>query len=237
MDVRIDPEASSATVGGAEVSILELHLGGVPRGAVVVLAGPQGLDEMGAVDMMNRLAQHGYESVLALPASDPDDDTVLAIVQHLTRLAATRGWTREQTAVIGYGHGSRAALLIATRVTFGAVVSIPRAGQELVHMARSALLLSPWLGLIGLGPHDELSGELAVCREQLRDGALEHADLVGYRGVEHCLRDATDALTHAAAFDSWQRTAEWLNLHVAPRPTPLALAWLERQQAAQSVHG
>lgn len=233
-DVRIEPEVSTATVDGALVRVLSLPLGGVPRGGLVIIAGPGGLDDMSAVDTMNSLAQHGYESVLADP-QDPamGDDTGQQVVHHLLDRMAARGWTHEQTGVIGYGKGARAALVAGSESTFGAAISVPRDPRQLVAPERITDLRTPWLGLVGLGPRGEPAEDLAVFRDEVRNAASEHTCLVGYPGVAHCLRDSIDALVHQAVFDAGQRTAEWLNIHVAPRPTPLAKAWRDRQDSLQ----
>lgn len=226
-DVRIDPEVSTTTVASAPARILSLLLGGVPRGAAAVVVGADGPDELGAVETMNALAQHGYESVLALGVTAEQGADAVA---HLVARLAERGWEDEQIAVIGYGQPARAALEAAADRAYGAAVSVPRDPRQLLDPEPVTAVSTAWLGMVGTGDRRELSGELASYGEDLRTGAAEHTRLVGYPGTEHCLRDSTDPLEHAASFDSWQRTAEWLDIHVAPRPTPFALAWRARQQ-------
>lgn len=234
MDVRIQPEVTTASIGGVEVRVSALLLGGVPRGAVVVISGPDGLDAMTAVDTMNSLAQHGYESVLAeLPDEALSDDLAREVVHHLVDRMGERGWTHEQTGVVGYGRGARAALVAGSETTFGAAISIPRDPRQLLAPERITDLRTPWLGLVGLGPRREPADDLAVYRDEVRIASSEHTSIVGYPGVTHCLRDSTDELEHQAVFDTWQRTAEWLNTHVVPRPTPLAKAWRDRQVSLQ----
>lgn len=231
-DVRIDPEVLTATIEGAPVRVLSLLLGGVPRGATAVIAGPDGLDEIAAVETMNALAQHGYESVLTF---DMTEGGGAAVVDHLVALLADRGWEEEQIAVVGYGQGARAALEAAARRTFGAAVSLPREPRQLLVPEPVTALHTAWLGMVGLGEGRTLPSELTAYRDDLGAQSVEHTRLVGYPGTEHCLRDSTDPLEHAASFDAWQRTAEWLNTHVVPRPTPLAKAWRERQTSLQST--
>lgn len=226
-DVRIDPESTTAHVDGSTVTVLSVLLGGVPRGGVAVVAGPDGLDDIAAVDVMNALAQHGYESYLAGGVADPTQATVA----HLTERLAARGWEDEQIGLIGYGSGARVVLEATATRAYGAAVSIPRGAEQLLLPDRVTDVRSPWLGLVGLGAERELVPGLADYRDELRRRAPEHTRIVGFPGADHCLRDSTDARVHAAAFDSWQRTAEWLNIHVAPRPTPLALAWRERRRS------
>lgn len=230
MDVRIDPEVSTATVAGAQVEVSALHLGGTPRGAVAVLAGPDGLDAVTAVDTMNHLAQHGYESVLAVA---PDEGSGAALVDHLVGLLAERDWEDEQIGLLGYGLGARTVLEAAAARTYGAAVSVPRDSRSLLRPQPVPAVHTPWLGMVGLGGQTTLGVDLAAYRDALALASSQYTRLVGYPGAESCLRDSTIALEHAAAFDAWQRTAEWLNIHVAPRPTPLARAWQERQRSLQ----
>ncbi|MDP9823718.1 dienelactone hydrolase family protein [Nocardioides massiliensis] len=229
VDVRIDPEVTTETVGGVEVRISALLLGGIPRGAAVVLAGPGGMRPVEAVDTMNALAQHGYESVMAEPAADACGDALgTELVARLVERVAARDWTLEQTGLIGYGEGARLAMLAAARTTFGAAVSVPRERADIL-APEAVALRTPWLGMTGLGPGRHASAELVAHERRLSDASTQHVSLVGYPGVEHCLQDSVDGLAHQAVFDSWQRTVEWLNIHVAPRPTPLIQAWDERE--------
>lgn len=229
-DVRIDPEVSTATIQGVPIRVLSLLLGGVPRGAAAVVAGPDGLDEIAAVETMNSLAQHGYESVLT---SDMTEDGGAAVVDHLVTILADRGWEDEQIGVIGYGRGARTALEAAAERPYGAAISIPRESRQLLVPEPVTALRTAWLGMVGLGEGRTLPSELTAYRDDLAAQSVEHTRLVGYPGTEHCLRNSTEPLEHAAAFDAWQRTAEWLNTHVVPRPTPLAMAWRERQNPLQ----
>lgn len=232
IDVRIDPKVSDVVIADVEITVSTIELGGVPRGAVVVVAGPDGLGPVEAVDIMNSLAQHGYESVLAQvdPATTTvPDDAALEIVEHLVERLGERGWEHEQVAVIGYGHGARSAMLAASRHELGAAISVPRDGTTLLSPDAVTSMRTPWLGMVGLGTGSRLPDELEAFRKQLSASSREHTSLVGYPGAPHCLRDETDPQVHAASFDSWQRTAEWLNTRVVPRPTPLAVAWQERR--------
>lgn len=234
-DVRIDPVVSTTTVAGVPVTELALFLGGVPRGAVAIVAPPNSLDDIDLAETMNQLAYHGYESVLAQPEEASsgvlNDD---AIVSHLVQWLNARGWTHEQIGVIGYGYGAHSVLVAGSQTAFGAVISIPSEPHSLLVSNRPPALRSPWLGLIGLGERGGLTEELASYFAEVEAASIEHTSLVGYQGVAHCLRDSTDALVHTVAFDSWQRTVEWLNIHVAPRPTPLARGWQKRQESLAS---
>lgn len=234
IDVRIDPEVSTAAVAGVTVRVSALLLGGIPRGAAIIVGGPDGLGPVEAVDTVNALAQHGYESVMAEPVGvGHDDDFARELVHHLVDRVAARGWTHEQTGVIGYGQGARAALIAGSEATFGAAISVPRDTRQFLRANRITALQTPWLGMTGLGSHSDFSEELSVYRDEVEAASTAHTSLIWYPGLDHCLHDSVDALVHQAAFDTWQRTAEWLNIHVEPRPTPLAEAWRERQKFVQ----
>jgi len=234
IDVRIDPEVSSAAAAGRSVQVSAVHLGGVPRGAVLIVAGPAGLGPVESVDVMNALAQHGYESVLATPTGlSPDGAVTGEIVQVLMDRLEARGWTPDQTGLIGYGRGAGVVVAAAAQTPYGAAVSIPRDAGELVGDARVTALRTPWLGIVGLGSDPDLDRRLREYRTDLADASPEYTSVVGYPGVDHCLHDSTEASVHAAAFDAWQRTAEWLNTHVAFRPTPSAEAWNARITATR----
>lgn len=231
-DVRIDPEVSTISVEGTSLEVRSLLLGGVPRGAAVVLAGPDGLNDIAAVETMNSLAQHGYESVLT-SAADAHGST--AVVDALVALLAARDWEDEQIGLVGYGQGARTVLEAAAERAFGAAVSIPREPRQLLVPEPVTAVRTPWLGMVGQGECRGLPSELAAYRDDLEVRAHEYTRMVGYPGAEHALRDSTRPLEHAAAFDAWQRTAEWLNTRVAPRPTPFALIWRERQRSLSST--
>lgn len=241
MDVRINPEHTTVTVAGSVVQVFSLLLGGVPRGAAAVINGRDGLDEADTYDTMNRLAEQGYESILVRPAEKSATGPLSAelgraLVDHLLDRLAARGWTSEQIGLLGYGAGARPVLVAGSEQTYGAAVSVPRAASDLLRPEPVKRLRTPWLGLVGIGPTADLSPELADYRDAVRALSTEHSSLIPYRGVPHCLQDSTEVLVHAAAFDSWQRTAEWLNIHVAPRPTPAAEAWRERRASARTTH-
>jgi hypothetical protein len=234
IDVRIDPEVSTETVAGVEVRVSELLLGGVPRGAAIVIAGPDGLRPVEAVDTLNALAQHGYESVMAEPVgTGQGDDVGRELLDRLLVRIAARDWTREQVGIVGYGQGARVAMIAGSEETFGAAVSIPRDVRQVLGAERDLSMLTPWLGLTGLGQQRGVAEELSSYRGRLDAASTQHISLVGYPGVEHCLHDAVVELVHQAVFDSWQRTVEWLNIHVAPRPTPLIQAWDQRRALDQ----
>jgi len=215
---RIEPEVVQV---GAGVTATEITLGGVPRGAIIVLCDAGRLSD--AAEPMNGLAEHGYESVAA-EVSGGAGDVVGSLLAHL----GARGWEAEQVGVIGYGAGGRAALLTAAEFTLGAAVTIAPDGP--VSDPREPLR-TPWLGLFG--------GDAAGLRrlgETLYERSPVYTEVVCYPAAGSGFhRDSAEAPVHAAAFDSWQRTVEWLNLRVVPRLTPLARAWRARQPAGVGI--
>jgi carboxymethylenebutenolidase len=237
----IEPIVTTIHASVGTVRALKINLGAVPRGAVVLACTRGGLHSY-AGSLMNRFAEHGYESIAfdVGGTNGPRSDDVLAeqligaIDQH-----ALRGWSSEQIGIVGYGEvGGRAALVTAARSGVGAAVSVSEAlgvdartdlpsGHEF-----AGTVQAPWLGLFGtdrssrLNRLDELKASLAMCSRVF-------TDVVVYPGVGAALyldSGAPDA--HAAAFDVWQRTIEWLNLRVVPRMTPLAVAWQSHSLAS-----
>ncbi|WP_329410255.1 hypothetical protein OG563_46915 [Nocardia vinacea] len=113
----------------------EITLGGVPRGAVIVLCEPGRLGE--ACGPMNGLAEHGYESVAA-KVSDGASEVIDSLLAYL----GERGWGLEQVGVIGYGVSGRAALFTAAEYARGAAVSIAPAGSV---ADQGEPLRTPWI--------------------------------------------------------------------------------------------
>ena len=235
--VRINPRRDGlATVLGT-LDIAQVDLGGIPRGAVLVLSA-DGDFEHEAAQILNDLAVHGYESVAAdLTTAEGADDALMEVVAELVHHMGTRGWQGEQTGVIGYGRGGRLALLTCSRFGLGAAVSISPShlstsgdhlSPEIAGLAST--IRTPWLGMYG--EKDPAVPDTA-CTEldrALRLDAPAYTQLVCYRGVGgDFYRKSTEPLEIAASYDYWQRTIEWLNLRVAPRLTPLAEAWRHRQ--------
>ncbi|MFJ9542780.1 dienelactone hydrolase family protein [Streptomyces sp. NPDC101225] len=244
---RIDPVVAPVSFGHGSHRLLpvaQVDLGHVPRGAAIVLCDAGAL-ERDAAEVMNALAEHGYESVAVdLSGADgayavSDRDLVNDVSVLLGRLGE-RGWTPEQVGLIGYGAGGRTALLAAAEYELGAAVSIAptggagalsRALPPLVRMARP--VVTPWLGLFG--EQDEETPPTAV---QLLGSVLSespvYTELISYSGVSgNFYHDTREILPHSAAFDAWQRTVEWLDLRVAPRQTPLAEKWRQRAGSAR----
>jgi carboxymethylenebutenolidase len=213
--LRIAPGISEmASSRGAAVRVAEIRLGGVPRGAAVVLCDARALEHEVA-EVLNGLAEHGYESLAAdlSPAGPARDDELLSDVGVLLGRLAERGWEAEQIGLIGYGSGGRLALLAAAEFGLGAAVSVAPTGLR----APAVPLRAPWLGLFGDLDENVPPSAVRELREALNSGSPVHTELVGYPGAGAAFhRDSPQAQAHAAAFDSWQRTVEWLNLRVVP---------------------
>jgi carboxymethylenebutenolidase len=230
--VRIEPDVTEVPSGGRTLGVATVALGGVPRGAVVLLSGAGGLRHVEVVDAVNELAEHGYESVAADLGPDPAEDDGVAL-EHLRTLLdrlAARGWDLDQIGVVGYGSGGRAALLAAAAMELGAAVSVRPVLPAGLGARPVDPLRTPWLGLFGALDERTPPGSVAGFGEALAAGSPVFTQVVSYPGVTgEFVHDGLHPLTHAAAYDSWQRTVEWLNARVVPRPTPLARAWNERR--------
>ncbi|MDX2675077.1 dienelactone hydrolase family protein [Streptomyces sp. NY05-11A] len=240
---RIEPtieRASFSRGSGRSLPVARIELGGVPRGTVIVLCDAGGL-ERDAAGIMSGLAEHGYES-LAVDLSSTEvisDREVLGDVAVLLGRFGERGWSPEQMGLVGYGVGARAALLAAAEFELGAAVSVAPSGPpgtpadappSLSRAARP--VRTPWLGLFGQEDPGARPEALDLLREHLRDSPA-YTQVVTYPGVARDFyRDARETLAHAATFDAWQRTLEWLELRVVPRPTPLAEEWQKRVMSA-----
>jgi carboxymethylenebutenolidase len=234
---RIEPKVFDVRSPGGVVRTAEIRLGGVPRGAVLV-ACDAGEPAGDAAHVMNGLAAHGYVSVAAdLFSADATDAGVLEKVSTLLGNLEGQGWSAEQIGVVGYGFGGRVALLAAAEFGVGAALSVSPAGvAEPLSGGMPAFaealrpLRAPWLGMFG---GRDPGAPPAVVREMgrfLDSRSPVYTELVCYPGVTGSFyRDGPGPVGHAASFDCWQRTVEWLDLRVVPRLTPLAAAWRSRQ--------
>jgi carboxymethylenebutenolidase len=218
------PAARSVTDAHLTVPVAEIELGPYPRGAVLLLSPAE--DPAGTTQVMNRLAEHGYETLAV-------DLTTVTNAPHWIELMlkrlADRGWSHEQIGVVGYRAGAELALHTAAVCGLGAAVSVDigdsaRAQPGIEGALR--LLQTPWLGLAA-APRPQTAGtHLASRWRHLRCTAAVYSQFVCYPGVlVGYSTDSGDARAHAAAFDSWQRTLEWLDARVVPRLTPQSKAW------------
>jgi carboxymethylenebutenolidase len=223
---RLEPVRSILDLPGATLETAEIRLFGLPRGATLLLVDEGGLDTL-APELMNRLAEHGFESLAAdlSTLSEHGSGTGPAVAALLGALQE-RGWSHDQIGVVGYGQGGAAALEAARDLNLGAAVSVSPRG---VLDVADPMVRSPWLGMFG--EHDE---EVPLARVLDLEARVwqgpEFSRLVVYPGVGAGFYRATaSSLDHAASFDSWQRVVEWLNVRVAPRLSPIAERWAERQ--------
>lgn len=237
--VRIKPVRSWVDTDLGRFASSEIRLGGVPRGAVLVLveSAPSARED---AEIMNELAAHGYEAVAAdlgsaaLDSRDPGAGLEQVIGALSARLAA-RGWSPEQIGLLGYDLGGRAVLAAAIESRYAAAVSVAPDQSALPVLARVAPyapVQTPWLGLFGT-VDDDRDAELAG---KVIDRSPVHSEIVRYAHVRSDFyRHSGDPLAHAAAFDAWQRTVEWFNLRVAPRLTHQAEAWFRQHGRAESL--
>lgn len=225
--VRLVPERRRRDVPGGGLASAEIRLPGVPRGAVIVLCEAGGLNH-GADEVMNRLAEHGYESV-AVDLAGLEDAAALRAVRALVAHLRDWGWQPEQLGLLGYRDGGRSALLAAGELELGAAISVCATGLSseatdgLIRAARR--VRTSWLGIFGADDPHAPAGLLDHVRE-LAASSEQYAEVVVYPGVDGTFyRGLADPLAYAASFDSWQRTAEWLNVRVVPRTPPLMDLW------------
>lgn len=232
--VMISPTRSTVACGEGELPVLELSLGGTPRGLVLVLCDEFGLDR-DAPRIMNRLALHGYCS-LAAEVAQPHGEHVRRLVE----TAAERDWTPDQIGMVGLGLGGLACLEAAASLRLGAAVSLSptvEAGTAGTGspLAEVAEVITPWLGLFGEDDPGALPVETHALRARLYERSDVHTQVVTYPGVGRDFPSrGDDGLGYAACYDGWQRTVEWLELRVAPRLTPLAERWRRHRAAASS---
>ncbi|MGX7698370.1 dienelactone hydrolase family protein [Gordonia polyisoprenivorans] len=224
--VMITPTSTVITLDAVETAIREITLGGSPEGIVILAVEPGLLDVLG-VEIMNRLAEDGYESLAA------GCDT--GRLDGLLDRAGSRGWTPEQVGILGLGRSGQLVLEAATLLEFGAAVSISAThkpegstGRLTDHVRGS--LSTPWLGLFGSADPGADHHAITELTRTLDANSLVHSEIVRYPGVsrEFYRHADQDGLSYGAWYDSWQRTIEWFGARVAPRPTPLALKWRER---------
>jgi carboxymethylenebutenolidase len=231
--VRIEPEVARVRSGPRDLEVASISLGGVPRGAVVLLTGAGGLQHMELVDAMNGLAEHGYESVAAEVGPTPEsegDEVVLGHLRTLLDRLEGRDWSLDQVGVVGYGYGGYAALLAAASLTLGASISVDPVPTGTVRHRPVPSVRTPWLGMFGDSDGELGAGEVAAFGAAIAARSPVFTQVVSYPGVgRELVHDGMDALGHAAAYDSRQRVVEWFNARVVPRPTPLARAWAERR--------
>lgn len=222
--IRIEP--TRTTIGS--LSALEIALPGTPHGIVLLLC-DDGALERDATARMNELAEDGYDTLAVEVGTE-----VLDAFPGLLRRAAARGWELEQVAVVGIGSGGLAALIAAAHHELAAAVSFsaPLRGTPVP----GGPLRTPWLGMFGAedvaAPGDDVRALVKAV-----DASDIFTEVVRYPRVGpdfHARLD--DGVNYAASYDGWQRAVEWLNARVAPRLSPLAVAWRSRQAEPVDAH-
>ena len=90
-------------------------------------------------------------------------------------------------------------------------------------------VVTPWLIMVGSSDPSAPAAALTSLAGVLDERAAKYTQVVRFPGVAaDYYQRSTESLELAASFDYWQRTLEWLNAQVEPRPTPLAQAWRDR---------
>src|SRR4051794_15715720 len=206
--IRIDPTVMQIPIGAREVAVADIALGGVPRGAVVLLAEPGELTRS-VPELTNHFAGHGFDSAAAEVALEDSDDTVNALVGELMAHLGRRGWRSDQVGVVGYGTAARAAYLAAA--TFGAGAAGSVGMKDLLaaetDQLRPVALRSPWLGLFPVADRSGPGDAIRNFADDVYRLSPVHTEVVLYRGVkESFYRESRDPHEHAASFDCWQRT-------------------------------
>lgn len=237
--VQITPAMGVVPTSAGPVPIAQLDLGGVPRGAVIVVADGDDFPN-DATHHLNELAAHGYEGVAAdLSGLASDDAALLEIAQALIAHVGQRDWQPEQIGLIGYGIGGRLALVAGAHIALGATISISMTGLSsgTSHLDPrigdlAERLRTPWLGVFGAA---DTAAPKTACRELddvLQERSAVYGRVVRYPGVgPNFFREPREALEISAAYDAQQRVIEWLNARVEPRLTPLAVKWRCRMAA------
>jgi carboxymethylenebutenolidase len=231
---RIRPTFGHVVVDDTSIPAADIELGGVPRGAVLILCEPDELEST-SDDIGNRFAEHGYESCTSdLAAVLGRDDSATRAVSALLDYVARRDWSPDQVGVVAYGAAGRAALLAATSLPVGAAVTAaPRLDDVVPPNANPTAVSVPWLGMFAADAPDQEATRLAAFAAEIGAASPAYTTVLAYPHVSGPFyRDSREPWEHAASFDSWQRTLEWLNLRVAPRLTPLAQAWRASHSAA-----
>jgi len=144
---RIEPRSFTLRPHRETVAAREIRLSGVPRGAVVVLWDGSSLGD--ADDVLNGLAEHGYES-LAADLSGPMQalDDRMGLADAALRHLGANGWEHEQVGIVGYGPGGWLSLQAAAAFRLGAAVSVAPvlpAGHADATAHALTRLRTPWL--------------------------------------------------------------------------------------------
>lgn len=237
--VRITPNRDQLAHASGSVEVAQIALGGVPRGAALVLCSARQRSGEDA-HVLNELAMHGYEGIAATVDGTEGLDTLLSIVERMMERLARRGWHPGQVGVVGYECPIRLAARVGAEAGFGALATVSPTGlveDGTDGLARDlpalvSAVVTPWLIMVGSSDPSAPAGALASLAQVLDERAGKYAQVIRFPGVAgDYYQRSIESLELAASFDYWQRTLEWLNAQVEPRPTPLAQAWRDRQAA------
>jgi carboxymethylenebutenolidase len=237
--VRITPNRERLVHAGGSLEVAQIALGGVPRGAALVLCSAR---QRGGEDahVLNGLAAHGYEGIAATVDGIEGLDAHVSVVEKMMERLARRGWHPGQVGLVGFESPIRLAARVGADAEFGALVTVSPTGlveDGTDRLARDLPALvsgvvSPWLIMAGSRDPSAPAAALTFLAGVLDERAAKYTQVVRFPGVAaDYYQRITESLEVAASFDSWQRTLEWLNAQVEPRPTPLAQAWRDRQAA------
>lgn len=233
--LRIQPTPGLVELARGTVPVAEINYGAAPRGAVVVLSDDGGI-RRASLEVLNSLAELGYVSTAVElgPCIGRSNADIVADVEAVLDHLAARGWERGQMGVIGHGQGAWPAFVAAQEINLGAAVSAsPIPADEPPWLGPPRTVRTPWLGLFPAAA-DTGTPTGPALRE---DGERVYAKVVGYPGASSTFYRMTHH-EYGVGFDAWQRSVEWLNQRVAPRPTELAVRWQQRvEAAAQGVGG
>ena len=228
--IRVTPDSALLACDGGVIELRTVFLGGISRGAAIVLCDVGDLDTA-AGDAMNRLAEHGYESVAAQLDPAAEDDALLSRVEVLVDHLGRRGWLRAQIGLLGFGVGGRAVLLASAVRPLGVAVAMWPSGVfgNGAAGAPPVSARTPLLVLVaGADPGCDAAQVHRYAR-MLDAASPASTEVIRYAQVTSGFaHDALEGPAHAAAFEAWQRTIETFDGHVAPRPTPLAQVWATR---------
>lgn len=189
---------------------------GVTRGGLLVLHEADGVND-GVRLLVAALAEEGWLAVaphITSPGAEPGCADVLAATDVTLAWLVDRGIEADLLGVVGFDLGGTAALVVATRRSLGAAVSVspvgisePVAGDLPALVDVAGTVISPWLGIHGT---DDNADEAEI--ERLREAASAAkvaTNVVSYPGANHRF-DADPA----AAAEAWQRTLAWFDAHL-----------------------
>jgi carboxymethylenebutenolidase len=220
---------------GSELRLTVAEPDGPVRGGIVVLHESRGMTDVTRW-LVHSLAMEGWlvvaphlyhrDNTDELDADDTDEQ-VRDQVSRLTGASVMAdtdtafGWLAEhdigadRMGIIGFDLGGSVALVVATRRTLGAVVTV--AGSPISEPLSADLpsplqaapeLTCPWLGLFGERSQDPSAADVQKLRTAV--ASSEKASYVKmYPEVDHRLDTDPEV-----AEDAWERTLNWFDSHL-----------------------